>query len=104
MRSYDGIDSNAFMNSNGNYRVQAYMVQPFFEEDEGGFLPDHPTMQYVPLENEGGLRANYRNRERRVLRKLREKLYRERIERYLNIYRSIENNEKGNINNKETSQ
>ena len=104
MRSYDEMDSSEFMKSNGHYRVQAYMVKPFFEEEEEGFLPDHPTMQPVPLENEAGIRTAYRNRERRVLRKLQERLDRERRERYLNIYRSIKNNEKGNISNKETSQ
>ena len=97
MRSYDGIDSYEFMNSNAHYRVLAYMVQPFFENGEGEMLPDTPTMKFIPLESEWGYSDNCRIRlmnKMRALRKLRKKV------RNLGG-RGRATYEKRNINNKE---
>jgi hypothetical protein len=77
MRSYDEMDSYEFMRSNGNYRVLAYMVQPFFESEGGEVLPAIPTMKFVPLENESGAIAAITESKLRYNR-LRVKLERQR--------------------------
>lgn len=54
------MDTVEFMESSANYRIGFPMVQPFFEVDEGGTLPDHPIVKHVPLTNEAGVRAEKR--------------------------------------------
>ena len=56
------MDSHEFMHSNGNYRVLAYMVQPFFDSEDGELMPDTPTMKFIPLENDSGVLAAMRHR------------------------------------------
>jgi len=54
------MDTVGFMESSANYRIQFFMVQSFFEDDEGGTLPDHPIVKHIPLTNEAGVLAEQR--------------------------------------------
>ena len=54
------MDTVGFMESSANYRVRFPMIQSFFEDDEGGTLPDHPIVKHVPLTNEAGVLAEKR--------------------------------------------
>jgi len=78
------MDSHEFMHSNDNYRVLAYMVQPFFESEDGEMMSDTPTVKFIPLENDSGViaigRSRRRHREQRFLRD-RERRERRRNER-----------------------
>ena len=83
MRSYDSMDSHEFMHSNGNYRVLAYMVQPFFDSEDGELMPDTPIMKFIPLENDSGVLAAMRHR-KMAYNKEYWKRYKERRERRRN--------------------